>query len=456
MTDVVVHGAFAVYLSADRPPVTDGWVAISAGTVEAVGSGPPPTGDVAIDARGCVVVPGLVCTHHHLFQGSSRAVPTEPGLGGWLPAHYSAWSRLRAEDVAAAAELSIAQLLVRGSTTVAGFEFIHRRDEDFVEPVTKAADALGIRLMYVRGTTPVLEPGVEQELARLAVDVSRLVEPREVALAQIEQTLARPVHARLRWASGPTTPVVDDGGEFQHELNRISDDAGTPIHVHFHPLTGAGAGSGYALASELGLVRHGNWFAHGSKLTTEDVAKLAAAGVGVTHCPSASLLLGYPLPSLREWIRANDRVAVAVDGAASNDRGSLLAEAQMVFYTQGQREIAGVGGRLSPEECLQLVTAAPARAIGWEGVGALTPGSLGDLAAFDLLDLDSAGAAPRPDLALFRLFRTHPGARARGVLVGGEVVVGEGELLTGDEASIAAAANRSAARLAGIEERVAV
>lgn len=453
MPDVVVHGAQALYVSAYEPPLADAWLALGGGRVLAVGRGVPPDAPTTVDARGHLILPGLVSAHHHLFQGASRGVPTGAGLAAWLVAHYTRWARMDADDVRAAAELSIAQLLVRGCTTVAAFEFLHPADADWVTPVVDAADRLGVRLRYVRGCSPRLEPGVADALAARGVDPERLLEPEDVALRRTSDVVRRPSGPRLRWACGPTTPVADDDGAFQRALNGVADDAGVGVHVHFHPLAPPDDGDAHALAVRLGLVRRGNWLAHGSRLSVGDVARFGRDGVGVVHCPSTSLILGYPLPNLTAWREVNERVAVGVDGAASNDRGALLGEAQLAYYTQGhppsQPAISGGGGRLSPETSLDLVTAAGARAIGWDGAGTLRPGALADLAAFDLWDLDAAGGAAAPDRALLRLLRTYQGARARFVLVGGETVVADGRLRAGDERAIARRANQAADRLEG-------
>lgn len=445
MVDLVVSGAKALVVAADQPPLADGWLAVADGRVVATGTGPPPVASRTLDARGQLVLPGLVAAHHHLFQGASRGVATGDGLHEWLVAHYARWAALTPAQVGAAAALSIAQLLVRGCTTVAAFEFLHPPGRDVTTPVLTAAARLGIRLLYVRGCTPRLEPGVVDALEARGVDVGVLVEPEDVALRRTQELLQAPTTPRLRWACGPTTPVADDGGEFQHALNAVADAAGVAVHCHFHPLTPVPDGDAHALAVRLGLVRRGNWLAHGSRLRVEDVRRLGADGVGVVHCPSASLLLGYRLPDLAAWRDASDRVAIGVDGAASNDRGSLLGEAQLAFYTQ---RAASSSGGLAPETALELVTSAAARTIGWHGAGALTPGSQADVATFDLADLDSAGAAAQPQTALLRLLRTYQGARARHVLVGGQPVVGDGRLLTGDEGEIAAAANAAADALA--------
>ena len=444
----VVSGASAIMTHTNVPPIANGWIAVNDGIVAAVGTGSPPAADVEIDAAGGLVLPGMVCAHHHLSQGTSRGVRTGPGTMGWLETHYRRWTRLRAEDVDAAARSSIAQLLLSGCTSVATFEYLHPAGENFVDPVVAAAAELGIRLLYVRGTAPVLEGGLADGLAAAGVDIDRIVEPPERGLAGIAHVIGRPKGPKLRWGCGPTTPV-DDGGEFQAALNAIAEEYDAPIHLHFHPLGGIRDGeTAFDLARRLGLVREGNWFAHGSRLSTDDVARLAAAGVGVVYCPSTSLRLGYVTPPLLDWANASDRVALAVDGAASNDRGSMLAETQLAWYLQGQPHISS-SERISPEQCLHLATVGGARTIGWEGLGSLEDGAPADMSIFDLGGLNGSGSAAGPRDALFRLFTTHQGAPARHVLVAGQPIVREGLLLTGDVTEIARRAAASATHLAG-------
>ncbi|MEX0698299.1 MAG: amidohydrolase family protein [Acidimicrobiia bacterium] len=431
---VIVNASALVIRSLD-PPVPDGWVLIEDGLVTAHGSGNGPQADLVVDASGCIVIPGLVCAHHHLYQGISRGVWTEPGLGEWLEVHYERWSAMSSADVAAAARLSIAQLLLSGCTTVTTLEYLHPEGDDFVSPVLDASSQLGIRLLYVRGTAPQLEFDVVERLSAKGIDTSRLVEPPEKGLARIVEFLRKPQTDRLRFGCGPTTPVLSDGGEFHHALNDIAENAGVPVHLHYHPIEVPEADSALDPARRLGLLRRGNWFAHGSRLTDEDVALLGREGVGVVHCPSTSLRLGYRVPRLQSWGQHNDRVAIAVDGAASNDRGSMLNEAQLAWYIQSQPHLAS-GGRLSPERVLHMATEGAALTIGWEGLGSLTVGSAGDCAIFDLTDLDSAGASSL-DWPLFGLFATHQGANAKHVFVGGGAVVVDGNLRDHDHAEIA-------------------
>lgn len=431
---VIAH-ATALIVRALEPPIRNGWVLIEDGTVAAVGDGEPPAADLVVDASGCIVLPGLVCAHHHLYQGVSRGIRTGPGLPEWLTAHYERWAVMASAEVAAAARVSIAQLLLSGCTSVATFDYLHPEDEDFATPVLEASAELGIRLLYVRGTAPRLEFDLAERLAKNGVDVSRLVEPPNRGLSRIAQFLEKPPNARLRFGCGPTTPVLDDGGEFHRALNDIAGNARVPIHTHYHPINPTAPWTALDPARRLGLLRKGNWFAHGSRLTDADVATLARHEVGIVHCPSASLRLGYQLPSLRVWSSQSDRVAVAVDGGASNDRGSMLGEAQLAWYLQGQPQLTSKG-RLSPERALHMVTEGAALTVGWEGLGRLTIGSAGDCAIFDLKDLDSSGAAGNDD-ALFALFATHQGANARDVFVEGDPVVTDGSLRNHDQSQIA-------------------
>ncbi len=353
------------------------------------------------------------------------------------------------EDVRAAATASLAQLALGGCTTVAAFEYLHPSDSDFVSPVVAAARDVGVRLLYVRGCSPRLEGPLAQELASAGVDVSRLIEPEALALARTTEVLSSAGSGSLRWACGPTTPVLDDEGAFHRQLTRVADTHGSGLHTHFHPLSGSAGTDETAadLAHRVGLVREGNWFAHGSRLSVADVESLGASGVGLVHNPSCSVLLGYQIPDLSAWRHGNDRVAVSVDGAASNDRGSMIAEAQLAWHLQRARRDSQAEA-IGPAKVLEMATTGGARAIGWPELGRLVPGGPADFCTLDLTELEFAGA---PDSALDDpagfLFRTYSGGRVRDLVVGGRTVVSKGSVVAIDESAVATAATDSAQRL---------
>ena len=450
MVDVVVT-ARTIVPAWNEAPVADGWIAVSDGLVEAIGTGAPPRAETHLDGGRGLAIPGFVNAHHHLYQGASRGIATGGGLIEWLAIHYRAWARMSASDVEAAATLSLAQLALGGCTTVAAFEYLHPGDEDFVAPVVRAAQRVGLRLLYVRGSAPRLEGALSARLRADGVDLERLVEPEERALADTAAVVSRPTTDRLRWAAGPTTPVLDDGGAFHAALTAMADEHGIGLHTHFHPLDGSQheGESAADAARRMGLLRRGNWFAHGSRLSSADVAELGAAGVGVVHAPSCAVLLDYPIPPLAEWSAGSDRVAIAVDGAASNDRGSSLVEAQLAWQLQRARS-PGDAGRLTAAQVLSLATDGGARTIGWDGLGRLGVGAPADLAVLGLDGLDHAGVPPMAtaDPAVM-LFRTYAGDAVRHLLVGDRVVVRDGELTGVDAMAVAADADAVAARLYG-------
>lgn len=452
MSDLVLHGASALVTDWRNPPLVDGWLLVSDGKVQATGSGSPPHASESIDASSMIVVPGFVAAHHHLYQGIARGVHVEGGLIDWLDVHYRAWSKMTADDVRVGALVSASLAALGGCTTVAGFEYVHPPSEDFVTPVVESVDRVGIRLLYVRGCAPRLEGPLGERLANQGVDVSRLVEQESVALSRTAEVLARPTHERLRWAAGPTTPVVDDGGDFHRALDEIAQQAGTWLHTHFHPIPGTcGAGeSAFDMAARVGLVREGNWLAHGSRLTPEDVAHFGRNGMGVVHNPSCSALLGYPTPPLAQWMAGNDRIAVSVDGAASNDRGGMLAEAQLAWQMQRARFGADDGVGCAPEAILDAATRGAARAINWGGLGSLTVGSAADIAAWSLADMGFAGSPTSAQAApQWLLFRCFAGANASHVLVGGDPVVVDGRLVHVETQQLIQQSRHTATRLYG-------
>ena len=438
MPDLVIAHAAALVPAWDQPVLRDGWLRVADGHVLDIGQGTPPSAAEVVDAQGCLVFPGFVAAHHHLTQGASRGVAVQGGLLDWLTVHYRAWSRMTPGDIEAAATVSLLQAALGGTTTVAGFEYLHPLGEDFVEPVVSAARRLGLRLMYVRGCAPRLEGALAQILSDQGVDLTRLLEPQELALARTAEVLARPTTERLRWACGPTTPVFDDGGDFHRQLTAIANRHGVGLHTHFHPLPSSlqAGESAFDFAQRLGLVRTGNWLAHGSQLTPEDVRAFGAAQVGVVHNPSCSMLLGYPLIPLADWSAGNDRIAVSVDGAASNDRGSMLVETQLAWAAQRSR-IADGRTVLEPAQVLTLATTGAARAIGWEGLGELLPGHVADLAILDLNTIEFAGTpgSALDDPATF-LFRTYAGGNVRDLFVAGSPVVRAGTVLDIDGVAV--------------------
>ncbi|HAN70583.1 MAG TPA: hypothetical protein DCQ36_03210 [Actinobacteria bacterium] len=454
MAELVIHHASALVTDWREPALRDGWLLIADGLVRGSGTGAPPAAGESLNASGLVVMPGFVAAHHHLYQGVSRGVHAPGGLIDWLDVHYRAWARMTAEDVGTGALVSSALAALGGCTTIAGFEYLHPAGEDFVSPVVDAVDAMGLRLLYVRGCAPRLEGPLVQRLEKDGVDVSRLVETESLALQRTAEVLARPTHDRLRWAAGPTTPVVDDGGSFNRALDQVAQEAGTSLHTHFHPIPGTvlEGESAFEMAERVGLVRAGNWLAHGSRLAAADVARFGSHQMGVVHNPSCSALLGYPTPPLVEWMSGNDRVAVSVDGAASNDRGGMLAETQLAWHMQRARFGIAADGNATctPRMVLDAATRGAARAINWDGLGVLSPGSQADIAAWSIRDVGFAGS---PQSALtdleWLLFRCYSGQNAQHVFVGGEPVVLEGRLVGADLDSLVQKANQAATRLYG-------
>ena len=446
MTDLVVERAAAIVSAWNAEPVLDAWVAIADGRVEAIGRGVAPAANRRLDARGGLVLPGSVAAHHHLFQGSSRGIVVDGDLLEWLAVHYRAWARLSEADVEAAATLSLGLLAFGGATTVAAFEYLHPADADFVAPVVRAAEAVGLRLLYVRGSAPRLEGVLGERLAAEGVDLERLIEPEERALRRTSEAISTAATDRLRWACGPTTPVADDGGAFHRALTELADANGVALHTHFHPIKGSTrpGETAFEFADRLGLVRRGNWLAHGSHLELADVAHFGEAGVGVVHAPSCGVLLGYRVPPLRAWRSVNDAIGISVDGAASNDRGSMLLEGQLAWQLQ---RTTGGAGAITPRETFELMTVGSARAIGWPGIGRLDPGAPADLAVVDLAAAEYGGSPRGGGDVVARLFRLHAGGRVRHLVVGDRVVVEESRLAAVDVAAIVAAANASSARL---------
>lgn len=454
VADLVVTGATALVTDWRDRAHRDAWMLIADGRVQAIGTGSPPPASTSLDASGMLVSPGFVAAHHHLYQGISRGVHAPGGLIDWLDVHYRAWACMTAEDVGLGALLSSTLALLGGCTTVASFEYLHPQGEDFVAPVVEAAERVGIRLLYVRGCAPRLEGPLMDRLEAQGVAIDRLVEPEDVALERTERTLSRATDERLRWATGPTTPVVDDGGEFHRALDAVARRQNTWMHTHFHPIPGTcrEGESGFEMAQRVGLVRHGNWLAHGSRLTASDVAQFGQQGMGIVHNPSCSVLLNYPTPPLAEWMRVNDRIAVSVDGLASNDRGGMLAEAQLAWHMQLAGNALGAGSGFASDAAalLDAATRGGARAINWSGLGTLAVGSAADFALWDLTDIGFAGTPlSAADVPKWLIARCYSGAPATHVFVAGEPVVVDGSIPAISMSELSERSRGAATRLYG-------
>jgi cytosine/adenosine deaminase-related metal-dependent hydrolase len=388
---------------------------------------PSQTADMILDGTNRIVVPGLVNTHHHMYQSLTRVLAQNDQLFGWLKKLYPIWSRLTGEMVYVSAKLAMAELILCGCTTSSDHLYIFPNDVKLDDEI-RAAQEIGIRFHATRGSMCLgesrggLPPDVvvEEENAILS-DTRRL----------IEQYHDAEPYAMVRVAVAPCSPfsVTRD---LMREAAVLARSYGVRLHTHLaendNDVTYSMEQFGYRpgdYAEDVGWVGQDVWHAHCVKLDPNQISLFGRTGTRVCHCPSSNMRLASGIAPVRAMLDAGVGVGLGVDGSASNDSGNLLAEARQAMLLQ---RVHGNPAALSAREALEIATRGGATALGRDDIGALAPGMAADFAAFRLDSIGFAGGLH--DAAAALLFCSP--VQADFVVIQGRVVVQHGHLLTDD------------------------
>jgi cytosine/adenosine deaminase-related metal-dependent hydrolase len=439
--------------------VAGGSILIEDGVVAWVGSGPPPGADGAaggaadaerVDGRGTVAVPGLINTHHHLYQTLTRVRAQDQGLFGWLRELYPVWAGVDAEWERAAARVSLAELALSGCTTTTDHHYLFPPGRPGVlEAEIDAARELGLRFHPCRGS-------MDLGQSRGGLPPDSVVEDTDDALAATEEAVTRHHDpgpgSMLRIAVAPCSPfsVTERSMRESAELARRLD---VRMHTHIAETLEEEAycvetfdRRPLELLDDWGWLGSDVWLAHCVHLNDKDIRRIAETGAGVAWCPTSNLRLGSGIAPAVTLLREGATVGLGVDGSASNDAGNLLAEVrQAVLVTRAR----GASEGLSAREVLRVATGGGAACLGRDDVGSLEAGKRADVALFPVDDLSHAGAEVDPVAAVVLC---GPG-RPRHLLVEGHAVVRDGRLVTADEEDIAAEGHRVARRFAAGDAR---
>ncbi len=406
----------------------DGWVLVRDGLVAAVGDGAPPGADKRVDLAGAVVTPGLVNTHHHLYQALTRARAQEATLFEWLRELYPVWARIDAEAEYAAARTGLAELALSGCTTVFDHHYVFPRGRDgLVEAELRAARELGVRIVASRGS---MDLGASDG----GLPPDELVEEIDHVLAETER-LAALQDEFVRIAVAPCSPFSVTK-QLMVESAELARRLGLRLHTHLAETVEEDA---YCLElygcrpveylEQLGWVAGDAWCAHCVHLSADDVRIFGAAGVGVAHCPTSNLRLGAGVAPVRELLDAGSPVGLGVDGSASNERSDLFFEVKQALLAARGR---GGPKAMTVREALRLGTRGGAAVLGRDDLGQLATGKRADIAVWRTDGLELGGAEDR--VAGLVLSAPH---RVDRLYVGGEEVVREGHLVRADESEIA-------------------
>jgi cytosine/adenosine deaminase-related metal-dependent hydrolase len=432
----LLANAYVVVMDDSGTEHEDGWVLVEEGVVAASGRGAEPEADERVDLGGAVVTPGLVNTHHHLYQTLTRARAQEANLFGWLKALYPVWARLDEEAEHVAARTGLAELALSGCTTVFDHHYVFPRGAgDLIEAEMTAARELGVRLVPSRGSMDLGESDG-------GLPPDSLVEDADTVLAETERLAAR--YPELVVA--PCSPF-SVSGELMPQSAELARRLGLTLHTHLaetveeeeycQELYGCRP---VEYLERLGWLDDDVWCAHCIHLDERDVTRFGETGTGVAHCPSSNLRLGAGVAPVRDLLDAGVRVGLGVDGSASNERGDLFLEVKQALLVARGR---GGPEALTAREALRLGTRGSAAVLKRDDLGSLEPGKSADLAVWRRDGLELAGA--EDPVAGLVFSGPH---RVERLVVAGEDVVRDRRLVRADEEEIAREHRRLAARFA--------
>ncbi len=428
-TLLIRNARLLVTMDAQRREIADGAVFVRDHVIEAVGASRdlPAAADEVIDARDQVVIPGLVNTHHHMYQSLTRVVrPAQDcELFDWLRTLYPIWAGLTPEMARVSTQTAMAELLLSGCTTSSDHLYIFpngvRLDDCF-----DAAAEIGMRFHGARGSM-----SVGQSQGGLPPD--RVVEAEPAILADTQRLIERwhdpSRHAMRRVVVAPCSPF-SVSRELMRDSALLAREHGVSLHTHLAENDNDIAYTREKFkctpaqyAEQLGWLGRNVWCAHCVKLDAEGIALFARSGTGVAHCPGSNMRLASGIAPIRAMRDAGVPVSIAVDGSASNDSGHMLGEARLAMLLQrvAYGPVKGPSA-MTAREVLEIATLGGAQVLGRDDIGALAPGMSADIVTVPLDEIGLAGAHHDPLAALF--FCHVP--RVRHSIVNGRVVVREG------------------------------
>ncbi len=433
--DLLIRNALLVAtVDQDRREIPGGWVAIAAGLIRAIGTATdtPPVATETIDATDCLVTPGLINTHHHLYQNLTRAFPpmTKAPLFGWLKTLYPLWAAIDQEAVFTSAWVGLAELALSGCTTSTDHLYLHPRGAgDLLAAEIAAAQDLGMRFHPTRGSMSLSEKD-----GGLPPDI--VVQDDDEILAQSELAVKR-YHDRshgamVRIALAPCSPFSVTE-QLMMRSAELAEQLDVRLHTHFAENS---EDDEFSIATfgcrpmeyleRTGWCTSRTWVAHCVMPNPDEVKRLGLAGVGAAHCPSSNLILGSGIAPIVDLRAAGVHVGLGVDGSSSADSGSLWIEARQAMLLAKLRSGPGAADARMALECATIGGAGCLGRIG--EIGMLAVGAVGDVAIWSLTGPSFAGAIADPIEAWLRC---GPLA-ARDTIVHGRAVVRNGALAAHD------------------------
>jgi cytosine/adenosine deaminase-related metal-dependent hydrolase len=427
---VVAHARCVATVDAQRREIDDGWVAIDDGVISAIGAGEPPAANELIDARECLVTPGLVNSHHHLYQNLTRAYPamTDKPLFGWLQSLYPLWRAIDTESVYTSAWVGLAELALSGCTTSSDHLYLHPQGAgDLLTAEIDAAKDLGIRFHPTRGSMSLSEKDGGLPPDDVVADDDEILTACEEAVARHHD---RSFGALTRVALAPCSPfsVTED---LMIRTAELAERLDVRLHTHFAENA---EDDEFSIATfgcrpmeyleRTGWCTDRTWVAHCVMPNDDEIARLGAAGVGAAHCPSSNMILASGIAPVVDLRAAGVKVGLGVDGSSSADSASLWLEARQAMLLAKLRDGAAAG---TARMALEVATIGGAGCLGREGeIGTVAVGAVADLAIWSLTGPTFAGAVADPIEAWLRCGPTG----ARDTIVAGRSIVRDGMLVS--------------------------
>ena len=397
----------------------------------------PQTADAVVDARGHLVTPGLVNTHHHMYQSLTRAIPAvqDAELFSWLRGLYPLWAGLTPEMVRVSTQVAMAELLLSGCTTSSDHLYIYPNGVRLDDSIA-AAQQIGMRFVATRGSMSV---GASQG----GLPPDRVVE-KEDAILKDTQRLIEQHHdashgAMVHVAVAPCSPF-SVSRDLMRESASLARQYGVRLHTHLaendHDIAYSREKFNCTpaeYAQDLGWLGHDVWHAHCVKLDAQGISLFAATRTGVAHCPCSNMRLASGIAPIRAMLNAGVPVGLGVDGSASNDAAHMVNEArQALLLARVGRALAPYGcdhgpAEMTARDALRIATRGGAEVLGRSDIGQIAPGQCADLALFDLRTLSFAGGAVHDPVGSLLLCGS---PQAAFTVVNGRVIVREGQLAT--------------------------
>jgi len=442
MSLLVKNADVLVTMDGDRRELNGGCLLVENGVITSVG--PEMPADEILDASGCVVTPGLVNTHHHLYQSLTRVVPggQDALLFGWLQTLYPIWAKMRPEHMKVSAQIGLAELALSGCTMSSDHLYLYPNGVQ-LEDTIEAAQSLGMRFHPTRGSMSIGESDGGLPPDSL---VEREADILEDSIRLIDQWHDASEGSMLRVGLAPCSPF-SVSRELMRDSALLARDKGVMLHTHLaendediaYSLEKFGCRPG-EYARDLGWVGEDVWHAHCVKLDVSEIDLFAATGTGVAHCPCSNCRLGSGIAPMRQMRDAGVKVGLGVDGSASNDVGDIISEARQAMLLQ---RVQNGADAFSAREALEVATLGGAQVLGRPDCGALEVGKRADFAVWDVQTLANAGAWD-PVAALVLCGPQ----RVRDLYVEGRAVVVDGQIARLDMPVVAERARALAAGLA--------